>query len=112
MIQIKQSRLLATILGFAGIVIYPTIYVIDKNKKKLIYHELIHIAQIHRLINEHGKKGVRLFYWRYFRDWVLKGFRYRKIPYEVEAIKYENDFLYLEINDPEIWEEIKHLMIK
>jgi hypothetical protein len=109
MIKIVHAPILLNILALADLVIYPRVYVVNRFPRT-VYHGLIHIAQIERLIAKHGKNGVRMFYWNYIRDWVKLGFRYRKIPYEVEAYKHERNYRYLEIHDPEIWAKIKHLM--
>jgi hypothetical protein len=110
-IKIIERKLIMTIFGYAGIVIYPNIYMLDKNNPRVLYHELIHITQIKRLIRKYGKKGIRMFYFNYLKYWILSGFKYRKILYEIEAFQHQTDYGYLKYNDPEIWEEIKHLMI-
>jgi hypothetical protein len=86
------------------------VYVVNRFPRT-VYHGLIHIAQIERLRNRYGDKGIRYFYWNYLKNW-FKYRGYKKIPYEIEAYKYERSYLYLEKHDPEIWKNIKHLMVE
>lgn len=88
--KLIQSKLITDcILGVNGIVLYPFIFVNDKTNKVLVNHERIHEAQI----NDHGVIG---FYWKYFTDWVKVGFKYRMIPFEIEAFENEKDLTYLD----------------
>jgi hypothetical protein len=87
--KIIQSKIITNVLlGVSGIVLYPFIFVNDKNNKVLINHERIHEAQI----RDHGVFG---FYWKYITDWIRAGFKYRKIPFEIEAFKFQDDMNYL-----------------
>ena len=108
MIKVVHAPILLNVLALADLVIYPRVYVVNKFPRT-VYHVLIHIAQIERLITKYGDKGIRYFYWNYIRKW-FKYRGYRKIPYEIEAYKHERNYRYLEIHDPEIWAKIKHLM--
>ena len=105
--KLVQRKILLNILGIAGIVLYPNIYVNDKNNYRIVNHELIHVCQIKTLIDSHGKrKGVWLFYWRYMRDLVIKG-GYRKIPYEIEARTHQRDSRFIETIYSDYWNDLK-----
>ena len=105
--KLLQRKLLFKILGIDGITLWPNIYVINKNDYRIVNHELIHICQIKALIDDHGKnKGVWLFYWRYIKHLITKG-GYRKIPYEIEARKYQRESRFLDTIYTEYWNELK-----
>ena len=102
-----QRKILLNILGIDGITLWPNIYVNDVNDYRIVNHELIHICQIKSLIDSHGKtKGVWLFYWRYVKHLIIKG-GYRKIPFEIEARKYQRDSRFLETIYSQYWDELK-----
>jgi hypothetical protein len=62
-----------------------------------INHEAIHAAQA----AECG--GWLLFYMCYLRQWIRKGFRYSRIPFEREAYCHDKDLDYLYKRVPFQW---------
>jgi hypothetical protein len=95
--KIVQSKFITNwVLGVAGIVLYPFIFVDDKNNKKLVNHELIHIEQLIDC-------GILKFYLLYLWYWIKNGFSYRKNPFEIEAKKNENDFEYIKNRGRKSW---------
>jgi hypothetical protein len=112
MIQIKQSRLLADILGFAGIVIYPYVIVNNRLNGRLINHELIHVCQILEMKEKHPRLGTVIFYLRYVLQWICAGFSYRKIPYELEAMQNQNNLMYIFFRYPQFWGKLKPYLEK
>lgn len=69
--------------GFAGITLYPFIFVKDKDNKRLVNHEKIHYEQQKELL-------VIGFYILYFLVWLKDG--YENNMFEREA--YENQYNY------------------
>jgi hypothetical protein len=106
-------RLIQTnwLIGISGIVLWPFIIVIRLDRK-LLRHEYIHVMQIRRSQRKYGKMGVLFWYCSYLWEWAKAGFNYWKIKYEVEAFGNEENKDYIKANDPELWEDIKHLMTK
>lgn len=87
--KIIQSKFLAYwLLGVNAIVLYPFVFIYDKTDKVMLNHELIHIKQI-------KEDGIIKFYFKYLWDWVRMGFKYRKIPYEVEAYNNQDNLNYI-----------------
>jgi hypothetical protein len=84
------------ILGVAGIVLYPFIFVNDKHNKRLINHELIHIEQIKDC-------GVIMFYILYLWYWIKFGFSYRKNPFEIEAFNNDRNMNYIKYRTIKKW---------
>ena len=88
-LRVVQSKFIAYwVFKSHAIVLYPFIFMYDKTDKVILNHERIHEDQMRR----HGVLG---FYIRYLLQWIRVGFKYRKIPFEVEAYKYQEDFEYL-----------------
>jgi hypothetical protein len=95
--KIVQSKFVAFgLFGVAGIVLYPFVFVIDKNNKRLVNHELIHIEQIKDC-------GVLKFYVLYLWYWIKHKFSYRNIPFEVEAYDNDEDFEYIKTRGRKTW---------
>jgi hypothetical protein len=95
--KIIQSKFITHwILGVSGIVLYPFIFVDNKNNKILINHELIHIEQIKDC-------GVIMFYILYLWYWIKFGFSYRKNLFEIEAFDNDRDFEYIKTRGRKKW---------
>ncbi len=60
-----------------GITIYPFVFVLDKDDKELIRHEMVHVKQVQR-------EGWFKFYTKYIYFNFKYG--YENNPYEIEAI--------------------------
>jgi hypothetical protein len=95
-------------LGISSIMIWPYIFVIRLDPV-IIRHSYIHVMQVRRSIKKYGKrKGVIFWYCSYIWEYAKAGFSYRNNRYEVEAFNNEEDEAYIQLKDPELWEEIKH----
>ena len=96
-IKIIESKFITFwIFGVAGIVLYPFIFVIDKDNKKLMNHEYIHVEQIKDC-------GVLMFYILYLWYWIKNGFSYYKNPFEIEAFDNENNMDYISNRPRKKW---------
>jgi hypothetical protein len=96
-IKIIESKFITFwILGVAGIVLYPFLFINNKNNKKLLNHELIHVEQIKDC-------GVLMFYILYLWYWIKNGFSYLKNPFEIEAFDNENDMEYISNRERKKW---------
>jgi hypothetical protein len=80
---IESKFITNKLLNVKGIVLFPFVFVDNKNNKRLVNHELIHIEQIKDC-------GFLKFYLIYLYKWYKVG--YLRIPFEIEA--YNNDFNY------------------
>ena len=69
-------------LGLNGIAIFPFIFIADKNNKRVLKHELVHIEQ-------QKKEWVILFLIKYIYYNLKYG--YKNNPYEVAAREREYD---------------------
>ena len=72
--------------GFAAITIYPFIIIRDRMPKSTLRHELIHYWQVR-------VEGWWHFYLGYL--WAATHTKYRNLPSEIIAYKYESDPKYL-----------------
>ena len=89
--------------GFVAIMLFGRIFARKKFKPlsaRTINHEKIHAAQA----KDCG--GWVLFYIRYFFQWVRVGFRYRKIPFELEAYMYDKYDTYLKHRNKFAWKKL------
>lgn len=95
--KIVQSKFITNwLFGVSGIVLYPFIFVDDKNKEKLINHELIHIEQIKDC-------GVFKFYVLYLWYWAKNNFTYIYNPFEIEAYENYNNLDYIKNRGRKVW---------
>jgi len=68
---------------------------------KTINHEKIHAAQAKDC-------GFWIFYYAvYLFQWASVGFKYKKIPFEIEAYKHESEIDYLKKRKKYGWKEYK-----
>lgn len=95
--KLVQSKFITLwILGVSGIVLYPFIFVKDKNNKRLVNHELIHIEQIKDC-------GILKFYILYLWYWIKNGFSYRDNPFEIEAFANDSNLGYIKSRKRKEW---------
>lgn len=94
--KIIESKFITNkLLNVSGIVLWPFIFVDNKDNKILINHELIHKEQIKDC-------GVLKFYILYLWYWI-KYDGYYNIPFEQEAYNNENNFNYIKNRKKETW---------
>ena len=110
--RLIQSGIIAGLIFQVGsIIIWPWVIVSDRYNKKKVNHAYIHVMQIRRSQAKYGKiKGVIFWYASYLNEWRKAGFKYELNKYEIEAFGNENNPDYISSKDPELWEEIKHLI--
>ena len=95
------------LIGVSGIVLWPFVFVLRLDNI-LLRHEYIHVIQIRRSVKRYGKIGVLYWYCSYIWELKKAGFSYYHNKYEWEAFKYQGNETYIQVQDPELWEKIKH----
>jgi hypothetical protein len=104
---IKLEWLFEKVLkGYAGIALFPFIFVKSLERKKLINHEKIHIRQQLELL-------VLIFYIIYGLEWLINKIKgmsnddaYRNISFEREAYSNDKNMNYL--SNRKFWAFIKY----
>jgi len=83
---------------FTAIMLFGVIFAKRKPlSARTIRHEKIHVAQA---------KDCRWWLWFYLQylwQWITVGFKYRKIPFEIEAYENDDNVRYLEFRCYKAW---------
>lgn len=99
-VRLRTGSFIPKILGVDGVMLYPFIFIKDKNPTtSLVAHEAIHVRQLREI----GFFGFYISYFLYYLAGLFrfknKGKAYLNIPYEREAFTQQHILFRYEVED-------------